>query len=114
MMGAVDVAPASHAALADLLRRRVLEGSGTAPAAVRQMAAKAATGGPADGPAAALARRIGRASYEVSDAEVAAVRAATGSARATFEIIAAAAMGAGLLRWQQGLAAIEEAGDAAP
>ena len=42
------------------------------------------------------------------------MRTQTGSERAAFEIVAAAAMGAGLLRWQQGLAAIEEAGDAAP
>jgi len=110
----MDAAVTSHAELAETLRRRVLDGPGETPAALRQMAAKAATGGAADGPAGTLARQIGQASYAVSDAEVAAVRTQTGSERAAFEIVAAAAMGAGLLRWQQGLAAVEEAGDAAP
>jgi len=114
MIGSMDAAGTSHAELAETLRRRVLDGPGETPAALRQMAAKAATGGAADGPAGTLARQIGQASYAVSDAEVAAVRTQTGSERAAFEIVAAAAMGAGLLRWQQGLAAIEEAGDAAP
>ena len=104
----------SHAELAEALRRRVLDGPGDTPPALRQMAAKAATGSAADGPAGTLARQIGKASYAVSNAEIAAVLAQTGSERATFEIVAAAAMGAGLLRWKQGLAAIEEADDAAP
>lgn len=109
----MTTAETSHAELAEALRRRVLEGPGETPAALRQMAAEAAAGGAGDGPAGTLARQIGEASYAVSDAEVAAVRAQTGSERATFEIVAAAATGAGLLRWRQGLAAIEGAGDAA-
>src|ERR1700730_13908035 len=37
---------------------------------------------------------------------------ATGSEKATFEIIAAAAVGAGLLRWRQGIKVLDEAADA--
>jgi hypothetical protein len=109
----MDESPIPHAALADALRQRVLNGPGDTPAALRGMAASAAVGGAADGPAGALARQIGEASFRTTDAQVAAVRAAFGGERATFEIVAAAAMGAGLLRWQRGLAAIEEADGAA-
>ena len=37
---------------------------------------------------------------------------ATGSEKATFEIIAAAALGAGLLRWEQAMKVLDEATNA--
>ena len=40
------------------------------------------------------------------------VLAATGNEKATFEIIAAAAVGAGLFRWRQAIKVLEEASDA--
>jgi hypothetical protein len=40
----------------------------------------------------------GEAAWRVTDAQVASVRAAAGSEKAAFELIAAAATGAGLLR----------------
>ena len=75
----------------------------------RQMGARAAGGGPIASPFEELARDGGDASYRVTDAEVAAVRTATGSDRATFELVAAAAVGAALKRWKAGIAAIDEA-----
>ena len=48
-----------------------------------------------------LARQIGEAAWRVTDAQVASVLAAAGSEKATFEVIAAAATGAGLPRWQR-------------
>jgi hypothetical protein len=49
----------------------------------------------------------------VTDGQVAAVRAAAGSEHGAFEIIAAAALGAGLERWRRGMAALDEVDDAA-
>jgi hypothetical protein len=91
-----------HRALAETLRRRVLEGPGETPAELRQASAERAAGGPvAEAPYDELARQIGEAADRVTDAQVSSVLTATGSEKATFEIIAAAALGAGLLRWSR-------------
>jgi hypothetical protein len=75
-----------HRALAEALRRRVLEGLGETSPQLRQA----------------------EAAYRVTDAQVSAVLTATGSEKATFEIIAAAALGAGLLRWEQAMKVLDE------
>ena len=62
--------------------------------------------------AADLARQIGEAAHRVTDAQVSSVLMATGSEKATFEIIMAAALGAGLPRWQQAMKVLDEATDA--
>lgn len=59
-----------------------------------------------------LARQIGEAAWRVTNAQVASVLAAAGSEKAAFELIAAAATGAGLLRWQRATKALEEMSDA--
>ena len=95
-----------HRAHAEALRRRVLEGPGkTAPTLRQASAARAANGLATE---ADLARQIGEAAHRVTDAQVSSVLAATGSEKATFEIIAAAALGAGLLRWQLAIKALDE------
>lgn len=72
-----------------------------------------AAGGPAiEAPYDALAKQIGDAAYRVTDAQVASVLAAVGSEKAAFEIIAAAAVGAGLQRWDIGAKVLGEAIDA--
>ena len=102
-----------HRALADALRRRVLEGPGETDPALRRAAADRAAGGPpGSDPYDDLARQIGEFAYGVRDRQVASVLQATGSEKATFEVIVAAAVGAGLLRWRQGMKALQEAGDA--
>jgi hypothetical protein len=63
-------------------------------------------------PQDALVRQIGRASHRVTDAQVDAVRSATGTDRATFELVLAASIGAGLARWDAAIGAIERASDA--
>ena len=103
-----------HPALAEALQRRVLAGPGETGAALRQrVAARAAGGSAVENPYDDLARQIGEAAYRVTDAQVASVRAAAGSERAAFELIAAAALGAGLLRWRQAMKALEASDDAA-
>ncbi|GAA3752224.1 hypothetical protein GCM10022240_01660 [Microbacterium kribbense] len=52
------------------------------------------------------------ASYRVTDEDVAAVRDAAGGDRAAFEVILAAAAGAGVRRWDAAARAIAEATDA--
>lgn len=95
--------------LIDALQRCVLDGPGDTPARLRQAAAaRAAGGGPMDEPFDALARQIGEAAYRVTDAQVEAVVQKLGE-RAAFELIVAAATGAGLHRWRRGVAVLEEA-----
>jgi hypothetical protein len=102
-----------HRALADALRRRVLEGPGETAPVVRHAAAERAAGGPpAESPYDDLARQIGEAGYRVTDGQVASVLLATGSEKAAFEVITAAAVGAGLLRWRHAMKALEVAVDA--
>lgn len=102
-----------HRALAEALRRRVLDGPGKADRALRRAMAERAAGGPAiEAPYDDLARQIGASAAGVMDEQVARVLRATGSEKAAFEVIAAAALGAGLLRWQQGIKALDEATDA--
>jgi hypothetical protein len=103
-----------HHTLVEALRRRVLEGPGETSAAARQQAANAAAGVAAGQDRYSdLARQIGESAHRVTDAQVAAMVSEAGSEKAAFEIIAAAALGAGLLRWRQAIKMLEEAGDAA-
>lgn len=104
----------SHAALADRLRESVLR-SGAAPRRLREGALAAGAGTACDlrPEHEALARLVGEASYRVTDEQVAAVRASTGSDVATFELIMSASIGAGLRRWDAAWRVIEEATDAA-
>jgi hypothetical protein len=76
------------------------------------VAARSAGGPPIEAPYDDLARQIGEAACRTTDAQVANVVEATGSEKAAFELIAAAATGGGLLRWQQAIKALEETGDA--
>jgi hypothetical protein len=102
-----------HRALAEALRRRVLDGPGKTDTAVRQAMAERAAGGSAiEAPYDDLARQIGASAAGVRDEHVARVLQATGSEKAAFEVIAAAALGAGLLRWRQGIKTLDEATDA--
>jgi hypothetical protein len=102
-----------HAALAEALRRRVLEGPAATDAALRHAVALSATGGPpAAPPYNAPARQIGQSASRTTDLQVASVVSATGSEKAAFEVIVAAAAGAGLLRWQKAIDVLEEANDA--
>src|SRR5262249_43387883 len=104
---------ADHAALAEALRRRVLEGPGATDPALRQAVALSATGGPpALPPYDALARQIGQSASRTTDLQVASVVSATGSEKGAFELIVAASTGAGLQRWQKAIEVLKEANDA--
>lgn len=102
-----------HHTFAEALRRRVLEGPGESNAILRQRIAARSAGGPSiEAPYDDLARQIGEAAFRTTDTQVANALAAAGSEKAAFELIAAAAMGAGLFRWQQAIKALEETTDA--
>jgi hypothetical protein len=100
----------------EVLARRVRErigGAGRTDRGLRVSAMNRAAGGPAIAqPYDALADQIGQAAYLVTDAQVAAVRDAVGADKGAFEIVVAASIGAGLLRWDAALHAIEGATDA--
>ena len=84
----------------------------TNPALRQRMAARASRGPAIETPYDDLARQIGEAAYRRTAAQVASVLAGVASEKAAFQLIAAAATGAGLLRWQQAIKALEQAGDA--
>jgi uncharacterized peroxidase-related enzyme len=99
-----------HRVLAQVVRRRTLEGQGVTNASLRQAMAKRAAGGPAlEPPYDDLARQIGEAAYKVTDEQVAKVVKQAGSERAAFELIVASALGAGVHRWQRGSKILEDA-----
>ena len=102
-----------HRLLAEALRRRVLDGPGETDPTVRQGVAATAMGGaPPRDPCEGLARQIGEAACRCTDVHIANVIRATGSEKAAFEVILAAAVGASLFRWQRAIEAVEEATDA--
>jgi uncharacterized peroxidase-related enzyme len=99
-----------HRALAEILQKRVLEGPGITDTALRQAMAKRAAGGTiAEAFYDDLAFQIGQAAYKVTDEQVRKVVQKTGDEKAAFELIVAAAVGAGFYRWEKGLAFLNEA-----
>lgn len=104
-----------HDALAEALRSRIGGTTGLTEAGLRlKVAARAAGGPPLIEPFDSLGRQIGEAAYRVTDDQVSAVRRATASDRAAFEIVMSAAVGAGLRRWDAARRALREASDAPP
>jgi hypothetical protein len=102
-----------HAKLVSALKHATLEAPALTSPQLRQGAAQRAASGPAiDAPYDALARQIGEAAYRITDSQVASVLIAAGTEKAAFEIVAAAAVGAGLQRWDIGTKALREAIDA--
>jgi len=109
----MTVSRADHVALSEALRRRVLEGPALSDRETRQAAAERASGGPAiAGSYDDLIRLIGEASHRVTSAQMEQLVREMGSEKAAFEVIAAAATGAGLLRWRLALKALDEVGHA--
>ena len=103
----------THDELAERLAQRLLS-AGMIDADLRNgaMEAGGGNGERLTPPYDVLARTIGAASYRVTDAQVAAVRDALGSDKATFEVVMSASVGAGLRRWNAARRAIREAADA--
>lgn len=102
----------SHTEFAHRLRDRV-GGEGLTDPGLRTGAMNRAAGGPPIAePYDALAQQIGQAAYRVTDAQVAAVTDAAGSDKKAFEVVLSASIGAGLVRWDAVLHAIEGAADA--
>jgi len=73
------------------------------------MAERATGGPPLISPYDELARQIGEAAYKVTDEQMAKVVEQTGSEKAAFELMMAAALGAGLHRFWRGLGVLEAA-----
>lgn len=104
----------THRRLAAAVRGAAAGPAGLTGTALREAVLARSAGGPATGePHDSLARQIAEAASGVTDAQVAAVRAAAGSDKAAFEIILTACIGAGLARWDAATRVIEEAAGAA-
>jgi hypothetical protein len=88
----------------EAMLEQVLRGPGTVSAELRQAAA-AGKGLPPD--LAAFVEKIHRHAYQVTDEEVAALRARYGD-DAVYEIVVAAALGAADQRFQAGMRALAE------
>lgn len=102
----------SHAGFAGRLRERV-GADGLIDRELRIGAMDRAAGGPPIAePYDALAGQIGDAAYLVTDAQVAAVREAVGSDKGAFEVVLSASSGAGLMRWDAAMRAIDGVTDA--
>jgi hypothetical protein len=98
-----------HHTFAGTLRQRIFDGPGVTDKILRQKIGKRATGGPAiDHPFDELALDIGQAAHKITDEQVTNVVKATGSEKAAFELIIAAAVSSGLYRWQAGLKVLNE------
>lgn len=102
----------SHHEYAAALRSRVDE-SGTVDRELRVVALDGVSeGGVAPAPYSMLIRQIWNDSSRVTDAQVEAVRVASGSEKDAFELVLASAIGAGLIRWEAAVHSIGEAEDA--
>jgi hypothetical protein len=97
--------PDPYAELRDRVLRRVLEGPGTSPPALRQAAADRA-GLPPD--LQMLVDAIDRHAYRVTDDDLAGLRRSYDDDH-LFELVVSAALGAARRRLAIGLAALEEA-----
>ena len=103
----------NHDALAEALRYRVLDGPGVSDPAIRKATAERASGGQSGaGSYDDLARQIGESSQRVTNAQVEQLVRQVGSEKAAFEVMVAAATGAGLLRWRSAIKVLNEASDA--
>ena len=101
-----------HERYAAAVRAAVHGDGGVSDAALRSAAASRAAAGegePVPDPYDTVVTQIATASYEVTDAQVEAVRKAAGSDKAAFELIMAASIGAGLQRWEAASAVIRQA-----
>lgn len=105
----------AHHRYAEAVRAAVTGGGGVTDVSLRAaVLARAGEGTPIAQPYDALVQQISEAAYRVTDAQVADVRAVTGSDKSAFEIIMSACIGAGLSRWDAAARAIEEVDDATP
>ena len=97
----------------EALQTRVLDGPGVSDIATRRAAADRASGGQSTATSYDdVVRQIGEASHRVTNAQVERLVREMGSEKAAFEVIAAAALGAGVLRWQSAIKVLDEASDA--
>jgi hypothetical protein len=85
---------------------RILEGDGDAP---RQERRAAFDNAPLGGPLGTLVQKVAERAHEISDADVAAVRAAGASEDRIFELVVCAAIGQATRQYEAALAALARA-----
>lgn len=95
--------PSRHAELAAAVRQAVFESDGCTPLEVRRAAG---AGDPLPAPWGAYAAQVRDRSYQTTDTDIAALRAAGCPEEEIFEVTVAAAMGAAFRRFDAGLHAM--------
>ena len=94
----------NHNSMAETLRQRIFEGPGVTSIPLRKAIGKRAIGEtPIEEPYNEIALQIGEAAYKVKDEQVSNLIEKTGSDKAAFELIVAAAVNAGLYRWDKAI-----------
>lgn len=92
----------NHRAMAEALRQRVFDGEGVTDKVLRKSVGKRAFGEfKIEEPYNGIALQINEASYKITDEQVNRLVKKTGSDKSAFELIVAAAVGAGLYRWDK-------------
>jgi len=111
-----NIGPADHRTFAEILRKRIFEEPGKTDVKLRKAMARSATKGHyiKGGYELAecydeLALAIGEGGLQCTDEQVRKVIITSGSEKAAFELITAAAAGAGLYRWDKGLSILMDA-----
>jgi hypothetical protein len=99
----MDEAVERHADLVGALRRAVFESPGATGPAIRQAVG---AGDPVPEPWETYAEKVREQSYRVTDADIAALKAAGRTEEEIFEVTVAAATGAALRRLDAGLRAL--------
>lgn len=99
-----------HQAMAEALRKCILEGYGKTDKTLRQAIAKRANDGPPlEPPYDELVLLVNNASYKVTDELIETVVKKAGSEKAAFELIVTTAVTAGLYRWEKGMKVLKAA-----
>jgi len=92
--------------LRNALTKRILEGEGKAPLAVRQSAFQNSN---LSGPMATLVDKVGKHAYRVTGEDIAAAKASGLSEDQVFEIVVCAAVGQATRQYEAGIAALQSA-----
>lgn len=94
----------NHRSMAEALRQRVFDGEGVTSKALRKSIGKRAISEfTIEEPYNEIALQVSEAAYEIRDEQVNELIKKTGSSKAAFELIVAAAVSAGLYRWDKAI-----------
>jgi hypothetical protein len=104
-----EMGAARHRPAVEALTRSVLEGEAETPRSLR--AAVAGRGGEIPAPLAAYIAQVRDRAYQITTADIAALKQSGQSEEAIFELTVSTALGAGLYRLERAMAAVRAAAE---